>query len=131
MMTYISSIQFNHLCQIWDLESWQCVKSLQVPAYIIKAGKQFLPAIDNSDFIGLSSVHHINSDIECLILDYDGKGGLLTLENYDLQLWYDQDKLKKNFFPFPSLKIIEDLFSVADIAVSDNQQFIAIRKHVS
>lgn len=115
------------------MHSWQCLKSLQVPANVIKEGEQCLPTSSFSDTLPLIAIKYIDCNAECLVLSYyhaysASKGGLLTLEDYDLKLWYDETLLKNNFQTFPSF-IGDHLNDTYDIAVSDDQQFISIRSY--
>lgn len=118
-------------CQIWDLQLRQCVKSLVVPAFIVEEEKQYLPTMDIDHGLPLTAINYINSNVECLILSYGThygrwKGGLLLLENYDLKLWEDGNKLQNNFHPFPSF-----IVTIYDLNVSNDQQLISIKNSVS
>ena len=121
---YPYSIYFIYDCQIWELKSWKCLKSLQVPALIVPTGKQFLPTNNIDDGLPIESVTYVNSSVESLVLSYHCKSGLLMLENYDLKSWYDEDILQNNFRHFPSFITSLD---GPNIAVSDDQQFLSMR----
>lgn len=82
-----------------------------------------MPTTDVDDGLQLTSVNYLNDSIACLVLSYSWNGILLVLENYDLNLWYDQHKLEKNFHPLPSFINSHPIH----IAVSDDQQLISIR----
>ena len=107
------------------MQSWQCVKSLEVLALIVQRENQYLPTCIIDDGLPLESIHHINKDIECLVLSFTSMGGLLILKNYDIKLWYDEQILEHNFLPFPSF--INNNSGYLNIAVSDDQHFISIR----
>lgn len=121
----ISTYLFNCNNQIWDLQSWQCLKSLQVLAFIIQRGNQCLPTTNVEDGLPLEGVNYIYSSGECLVLSYTSMGGVLTLENYELKLWYDEDVLENNFHPFPPF--INSSHGLINIAISDDQQYVSIR----
>lgn len=95
----------------------------------MKRGKQFLTTTNIDNGLSLASVHYVNSNAEYLILNYERKGGLLMLENYDLKLWDDIHTLENNFHPFP-LFINSNHYDI-DIAVSNDQQFVSITNLVS
>ena len=121
-----SSDSFN-LCQIWNLQSWHCLRSLSVPAYIIQRGNQYIPTMNIEQGRRLSTLSHISSNDECLVLSYEGLCGLLMLKNDDLKLWYGINALQNNFYPFPSF-----LGDILDINISSNQQLLSvITKEVS
>ena len=118
--------------QIWDLGLWQCLKSLEVPAYINNDQKRYIPITNINNGLILDSVRYIKSNSECLVLSYENLlglesiGGLLMFKNYELKLWYDEDMLQNNFHPFPSF-----MNSLHDLTTLDDQQFISMTKIVS
>ena len=120
---------FNHigslfLCQIWNWQLSECLKSILVPAYIVKRENQYLPTMNIDEGSHLSSVLYINSNDECLVLNYHEKSlcGLLMLKNYNLKLWYGESAVQNNIHPFPSF-----LDPIEDVSISSNQQLIAVK----
>lgn len=119
--------QFNwivtdHDYQIWDYQLKECLKSYLVPAFITKAEKQYLSTRDIDDGLPLIAIKYINTDVKCLMLNYDNKkNGLLTLENYHLELWNDVNILEKHFDPFPSF-----INNINRFSVSSDRQLLSI-----
>ena len=99
--TLIPSIKYYHDCQIWDLQSWQCLKSFEVPAFV----RFVLASISGSKDSGLAltSVSCINNNIECLVLKYFNmvrkfyKYGLLMLTNGDTKFIEDRNTVEDNY----------------------------------
>ena len=109
-----------NLYQIWNLQSWHCLKSFSVPAYIIQRGNQYFPSINFDEKHQLSAVSYINSNEECLVLNYDRSlYCLLMLKNYELKLWNDENVFKNKLHSFPSF-----LGRINTSSISSNQQLI-------
>ena len=126
----LSIYLFNHigslfLYQIWNWQLSECLKSVLLPSFIVKRENQYLPTMNIDEGSPLSSVFYINSNDECLVLNY-GKSlrGLLMLKNYNLKLWYGESVVQNNMHPFPSF-----LDRIKDVSISSNQQLIAVNSN--
>ncbi|EDV20298.1 uncharacterized protein TRIADDRAFT_61232 [Trichoplax adhaerens] len=109
--------------EVWSLKAWHLLRSVTVPAYIGRTCNQYTATTNIEGGQPLVCVNSISNDAALMILAYKNIVGLVNLERKD----HDPEICRKGFAK--NFRLTLDLShssSVANITISDDQQFVAI-----